>query len=104
MPVAVLATGLAGLACSAIYPVVMTLVGRAYPEAQGEAIGFAGTGGGVGSFLFVFLMSRIAKAAGIELGFAFYALVAVLTASASFALAAAVRSRVAGRGAAGGGA
>jgi fucose permease len=99
LPLAVAATTLAGLSCSAIYPIAITLVGRAYPEAQGEAIGFAATGGGVGSFLFVFLMSRIAKSFGLELGFAFYALVAVLMAAANFALSAATRARAAARGA-----
>jgi len=102
LPLAAVATALAGLSCSAIYPVVVTLVGRAYPDAQGEAIGFAGTGGGIGAFLFVFLMSRIAKAAGIEAGFAFYALVAVLNAGACLALSSAVRARAARLAPAGG--
>lgn len=97
-PVAAVATALAGLACSGIYPIVVTLLGRAFPEAQGEAIGFAGTGGGMGAFFFVFAMSRIAKSGGLELGFAFYALVAALVAAASVALARAVRRAIAARG------
>ena len=96
-PLAAVAVALAGLACSSIYPVVVGLVGRAFPSCQSKAIGFASTGGGVGCFLFPFLMSRIAQSAGVRMGFAFYALVAVLMASTTFALSAAVRARCARR-------
>ena len=63
---------LAGLGCSIYYPGVMTLVGRCFPQAQSQAIGFAATGGGIGSFLFPFLMSSIAQSWGIRAGFATY--------------------------------
>jgi fucose permease len=106
MPLAVAAIALAGLSCSSIYPIVVALAGRAFPRSQAKAIGLASAGGGVGSFFFPFLMSRIAQSSGIRMGFAFYAFVAVLLASATFALTAAVRARVesmaraSGRGAA----
>jgi fucose permease len=63
---------LAGLGCSVYYPTVMTLLGKRFPHAQSQAIGFAATGGGVGSFVFPFLMSSIAQDWGIRAGFATY--------------------------------
>jgi len=63
---------LAGLGCSIYYPGVMTLLGKCFPQAQSQAIGFAATGGGIGSFLFPFLMSSIAQDWGIRAGFATY--------------------------------
>jgi len=67
---------LAGLGCSVYYPTVMTLVGKRFPEAQSQAVGFAATGGGVGAFIFPFVMSWIAQAWGIRAGFATYGLFA----------------------------
>jgi fucose permease len=69
----------AGLGCSVVYPTAMTIVGEAFPHAQGEAIGFAATGGGIGSFLFPFLMAAVSQSLGIRSGFALYASFAVLT-------------------------
>ena len=63
---------LAGLGCSIYYPTVMTLLGKCFPLAQSQAIGFAATGGGIGSFVFPFLMSSIAQNWGIRAGFATY--------------------------------
>ena len=63
---------LAGLGCSIYYPTVMTLLGKCFPLAQSQAIGFAATGGGIGLFLFPFLMSAIAQDWGIRAGFATY--------------------------------
>jgi MFS family permease len=67
---------LAGLGCSIYYPTVMTLVGECFPRAQSQAVGFAATGGGIGSFVFPFLMSSIAQNWGIRAGFATYAVFA----------------------------
>jgi fucose permease len=67
---------LAGLGCSIYYPGVMTLIGKCFPLAQSQAIGFAATGGGIGSFVFPFLMSSIAQDWGIRAGFATYAVFA----------------------------
>jgi fucose permease len=63
---------LAGLGCSIYYPGVITLLGKCFPLAQSQAIGFAATGGGIGSFIFPFLMSSIAQDWGIQAGFATY--------------------------------
>lgn len=67
---------LAGLGCSIYYPTVMTLIGECFPRSQSQAVGFAATGGGIGSFVFPFLMSSIAQTWGIQAGFATYAIFA----------------------------
>jgi len=72
---------LAGLGCSICYPEVITLLGKCFPHAQGQAIGFAATGGGIGSFVFPFAMSAISQHWGIRAGFATYAVFAVVTAA-----------------------
>ena len=90
-PLGAVSVALAGLSCSSIYPIVMFLEGRIHPGTEGAAMGFAGAGGGLGAFLFPFLMSRIAGAAGVNVGFAFYALVAASASAAALALVAAVR-------------
>jgi len=68
---------LAGLGCSIYYPAVITLLGKCFPHAQSQAIGFAATGGGIGAFLFPFIMSAISQNWGIRAGFATYAVFAV---------------------------
>ena len=69
--------GLAGLGCSICYPEVITLLGKCFPQAQSQAIGFAATGGGIGAFAFPFVMSAISQRWGIRAGFATYAVFAV---------------------------
>jgi fucose permease len=61
-----------GLGYSAIYPAVMALVGRQFSRGQSVAVGIAGTGGGIGSFVFPFVMAAIAHYFGIRRGFFFY--------------------------------
>jgi fucose permease len=69
---------LAGLGYSAIYPLIMALVGRHFKTTQGAAVGFAATGGGIGSFVFPFIMAAISNAFGIRKGFFFYIALNVL--------------------------
>ncbi len=69
---------LSGLGCSIVYPMVVTMIGSIFPHAQSEAVAFAGTGGGIGAFVFPFLMANIATAWGIRAGFATYAVFSVL--------------------------
>ena len=78
---------LAGLGCSVYYPVVITLLGKCFPHAQSQAIGFAATGGGIGAFLFPFIMSAIAQNWGIRVGFATYGLFAIAMTVAAYGLA-----------------
>ncbi len=80
-------TFLAGLGCSIIYPTVISLVGISCKKAQAEAISFTVAGGGAGLFAFPFLMSWISQGYGLKIGFASYALIAVLTAMACTVLA-----------------
>jgi fucose permease len=61
---------LTGLGFSAFYPLAMSLVGRYYKS--GVAVGWAASGGGVGSIAFPLLMSVMAQTVGIRAGFWFY--------------------------------
>ncbi len=70
---------LAGLGCSCIYPIVVSIAGETFPRAQAQAISFASTGGGLGSFVFPYLMSLISGRFGIRYGFAVYAFFAVIS-------------------------
>ena len=81
---------LAGLGASIFYPAVITLLGNCFPHAQSQAIGFAATGGGIGAFVFPFLMSALAEGWGIRAGFATYAVfgVAMTVAAVGLSLAA----------------
>lgn len=63
---------LSGLGFSAIYPLVIAIIGRFFKKGQGAAIGFAATGGGIGSFAFPFIMATISDKFGINRGFYFY--------------------------------
>jgi fucose permease len=84
-------TFLAGLGCSVIYPIVISLVGSSFPNAQSHAVSFAVAGGGLGLFAFPFLMSWISQAWGIRSGFLSYALIAALTSLACVVLGGAFR-------------
>ncbi|GAB1482264.1 MFS transporter [Treponema sp.] len=84
---------LAGLGCSIIYPVVVTFVGAAFPNAQSEAIGFSAMGGGIGAFVFPFIMSNIAGAFGIRIGFATYAFFSIVTVVSCMMLIRVVRAK-----------
>jgi fucose permease len=68
-----------GLGFSGIYPLVMVMVGRRFKSSV--AIGTAGTGGGIGSFTFPFLMAILAQEVGIRGGFIFYLGVSALLAA-----------------------
>jgi fucose permease len=88
---------LAGLGCSIYYPVIITLLGKCFPHATSQAVGFAATGGGIGMFAFPFIMSAIAQRWGIRSGFATYALFAVaMTACAAALTAIASKQRTPG--------
>lgn len=84
---------LAGLGCSIYYPGFISLLGQRFPLAQSQAIAFAATGGGVGAFVFPFLMSALAQAWGIRTGFAAYAVFATAMTLAAVAFLASDPSR-----------
>ncbi|MBN1518925.1 MAG: MFS transporter [Spirochaetales bacterium] len=77
-PLAWLAIALAGLSSSAVYPMVVSIVAYALPDRQGEATGFAATGGGLGGFAFPLTMATVSTVAGLSVGFSIYAAVAVM--------------------------
>jgi fucose permease len=60
---------LTGLGYSGIYPLVMNIAGRRYRG--GLAVGFISTGGGIGSFVFPFLLAFLADRVGLRGGFLF---------------------------------
>jgi fucose permease len=63
----------AGLGFSAIYPVVMALMGRHVGTGQSLAVALASTGGGVGAFVFPFGLTAVLDQIGIARGFGLYA-------------------------------
>ncbi len=79
-----------GLGFSGIYPVVMSLVGRYFRH--GIAVGFASTGGGIGSFTFPFIFSLIAEAAGLRGAFVFFIAVNFLIIGLSLLVVKSVRN------------
>lgn len=62
----------AGLGCSSVYPLVMSLVGQHLTAGQGAGIGIVATGGGIGSFVFPFVIAAIAERWGLGAGFLFF--------------------------------
>ena len=68
----------AGFGCSIIYPTIMGIIGDYFLHAQSEAVGFAAMGGGIGGFLFPYMMSAVSTGWGIRIGFAIYALFSLL--------------------------
>ncbi len=84
--VAMVFSALAGLGCSIVYPMVVTIVGSIFTHAQSEAVAFSSTGGGIGAFVFPFIMSNIAAAWGMRAGFATYAVFSVAVVILNFVL------------------
>lgn len=95
MPLALLSTSrwvagglflLSGLGFSAVYPVVMALVGKEYAAQQSLAIGLVSGAGGFGSLGFPFAMAAIAGHGGIAQSFWFCAATAGIMALAAGAV------------------
>lgn len=87
----------AGLGCSAIYPLVMTVVGHYFRKGQGKAIGFAATGGAVGALVFPFAMAAVSEAVGLKKGFWLYVLLGCAMSALAATVAPMVRRREKGR-------
>ena len=81
-----------GLGYSAVYPLVMVLVGRHFQRGQSVAIGFASTGGGVGCFAMPFVMAAISDHFGLRAGFLFYLSLCVMMTGVTFAILRLVRA------------
>ncbi len=76
----------AGLGCSIIYPNIMSIIGDLFPRTQGEAVGFVAMGGGLGSFVFPYLMSAVSATWGIRMGFMTYAVFSLVVVALDIAL------------------
>ena len=82
----------AGFGFSSIYPLVMSIVGSYVPaRRQSVVVGFASSGGGIGSLVFPFLVAAVAQHTGIRRGFLLYVALALLL--MLLALAAMLRTR-----------
>ena len=82
----------AGLGFSCIYPLVMSIVGGYVPaRRQSVVVGFASSGGGIGSLAFPFLVAAVAQQIGIRRGFLLYVLLTLLL--MLLAVAAVLRTR-----------
>jgi fucose permease len=86
VPFAAAATFLAGLGCSIVYPIVVTLVGGIFHENQSEAIAFSAMGGGIGAFVFPYIMANVSAAWGLGAGFAIYAFFSITVVVSCFGL------------------
>jgi fucose permease len=79
-------TALIGLGLSAIYPLVMTLVGKSFHSPS--AVGIVGMAGGAGSLAFPVVIGALADAFGLRAGFVFcFAVAIVVVACAAGVLA-----------------
>jgi len=84
---------LAGVGYSAIYPLVMSLVGRHFERGQSVAVGFAGAGGAAGALAIPFIMAAVSDRFGIGRGFLFYVAMNVLMLGLAVAVIPLVRRR-----------
>jgi fucose permease len=60
---------MAGLGCSGIYPVVLSLGKMNFPQLSGTTIGIIGTACGVGSMILPWLMSLVSQPTSLTVGF-----------------------------------
>jgi fucose permease len=77
---------LAGIGCSLIYPLVMSLIGRFFPINQSIYIGAVSTAGGLGSFLFPMIMAAVSDFFGLRLGLVFFGLIGVVMLASAFGI------------------
>jgi MFS family permease len=64
----------------------MSIVGRYVPaRRQSVVVGFASSGGGIGSLVFPFLVAAVAQQVGIRRGFLLYVLLTLLLMLLAFA-------------------
>ena len=60
---------MAGIGCSGIYPVVLSLGKMNFPQLSGTTIGILGTTCGVGSIIMPWLMSLVSQPTSLKMGF-----------------------------------
>jgi fucose permease len=81
-----------GLGLSGIYPLGISLTGQRF--GTGMAVGVVTTGGGIGSFVFPFLMSGVAQAAGLRSGFLLFAGANLMLVAISLLIGRSVSARI----------
>ncbi len=64
--------GLCGLSFSGVFPSLLGLAGKSYPENPGTAMGLIATGAGLGAMVVPWLMSAVAQATNLQVGFLFF--------------------------------
>ena len=80
-----LATGMAGLVLGIVFPVMITLAGRQFPDAPGTATGMVAGLGSFGGFALPWLVGNVANTAGARAGFACVAVACGLLAATALA-------------------
>jgi fucose permease len=73
---------IAGIACSGLFPGLLALGGKNFPQWSGTAVGILGTAAGLGSSLMPWVMSAASQATSLKAGF----LVTSMAALAAFGL------------------
>jgi fucose permease len=74
---AILFLGICGFAQSGVFPVLLALTGKLFPEKPGTAMGFVATGAGLGSMSIPWLMALVSQLTSLQTGFLFLEIFAV---------------------------
>jgi MFS transporter, FHS family, glucose/mannose:H+ symporter len=67
----ILFLGTCGFAQSGVFPVLIALTGKLYPEKPGTAMGFVATGAGLGAMSIPWLMALVSQLTSLQTGFFF---------------------------------
>jgi fucose permease len=68
---AILFLGICGFAQSGVFPVLLALTGKLFPEKPGTAMGFVATGVGLGAMSVPWLMALVSQLTSLQTGFLF---------------------------------
>ena len=83
----------AGLGCSAVYPLVITIIGQYFRESPGRAIGFAATGGAAGALVFPLVIAAVSQSVSLTTGFWVYVSIGFLMSAVATVIAQLVQRR-----------
>jgi fucose permease len=68
---AILFLGICGFAQSGVFPVLLALAGKLFPEKPGTAMGFVATGAGLGAMSVPWLLALVSQLTSLQIGFYF---------------------------------
>ena len=68
---AILFLGICGFAQSGVFPVLLALAGKLFPEKPGTAMGFVATGAGLGAMSVPWLLALVSQLTSLQTGFYF---------------------------------